>query len=141
MRTWQEISDQLGYRTESGARRAVGRFIASTRITPEEARRSKSETLRTMGRDLYDRFEIEVAPGGDLGVALELAKEIRSGVAEAAKLEDLYSPKRVEVTVSQEPTAVWDRLEGELRAALAVAQPRRLPPPILDAEVIPDGES
>ena len=55
-------------------------------------------------RELFDLFDTEIQPGGNPEMALALAREIRASSAETARLDDLYSPKRVEVTVQRRRT-------------------------------------
>ena len=73
-RTWREISEQLGYRTEAGARSAVRRLLPTLRLAPEEGRRISAETLRVIQRPLIDLYDALAVPGGDIAEVTMLAR-------------------------------------------------------------------
>lgn len=135
-RTWAEIADQLGYRTPGGARHAVDRLLATTTTDPVKKRRMSVETLRVIQRPLFDMYDEAAVPGGDPATATMLAKELRALTVEEARLDDLYSPKRVELTASK---SLAEQIDA-LRAQWAVSPPRQqqhqLGPATIDAEVI-----
>lgn len=115
-RTWTEIADALGYRSRAGARQAVERLVASTAPeTTTEGRRTSVEALRVLRSVLFDRFAEAAQRGDDQTLAL-MSKEIRSNIAEQAKLDGLYAPLRseVEVAVKSSPTSIVDQAERQL---------------------------
>jgi hypothetical protein len=134
--TWQEIADQLGYRSRQAASQAVKRL--SNRTPPEtvEQARAKHDALRLLQRSNFTRY-LTALQAGDDNTALQYSKEIRSTVAERAKIVGAYAPQRAEVDVnmSTDPTAIIDRMESELLALVA----QRPPPPALGGGAI-EGE-
>ena len=66
-----------------------------------------------------------------------LAKELRAFTVEAARLDDLYSPKRVEVTVQRSPAEIMDVIRAELAQLQQRQRPEhQLGAGVIDAEVI-----
>ena len=135
--TWQEIADQLGYRSRQAASQAVKRL--GNRTTPEtveQARAKHDNALRLLQRSNFTRY-LTALQADDDNTALQYSKEIRSTVAERAKIVGAYAPQRAEVDVnmSTDPSAIIDRLESELLALVAQRQPQ----PALGGEVI-EGE-
>lgn len=135
-KTWAEISTTLGFRSRDGARLAVGRLVRS--MAPDLAleRAVATEALRVQEAGLYGRFEAAV-DGGDDDMAVSLSKELRSLVAERAKLNGLAVPQRTEldVNVHHSATAIIDRMEGEL-LALAARQTQPAQLTVIEGEVI-----
>lgn len=136
--TWQEIATQLGYRSRQAAQQAVRRL--GDRTPPESveaARRKHDNALRLLQRSGFTRY-LTALQSGDDDIALRYAKEIRSTVAERAKLGGAYAPQRaeVDVNVSANPAAIIDRLETELLALVAQRPPQTaIGGNIIDAEV------
>jgi AraC-like DNA-binding protein len=136
--TWQEIATQLGYRSRQAAQQAVRRL--GDRTPPESveaARRKHDNALRLLQRSGFTRY-LTALQSGDDDTALRYAKELRSTVAERAKLGGAYAPQRaeVDVNVSANPAAIIDRLETELLALVSQRPPQTaLGGNIIDAEV------
>jgi hypothetical protein len=92
--TWQEIADQLGYRSRQAASQAVKRLgNRNPPETVEQARAKHDNTLRLLQRSSFTRY-LNALQAGDDNVALQYAKEIRSAVAEGAKLVAPTSHRR-----------------------------------------------
>lgn len=128
--TWQEIADTLGYRSRQAASQAVKRL--HDRTPPEsigQARAKHDNALRLLQRNGFTRYLLALEAGDD-DTAIRYSKELRSTIAERAKLAGAYAPEQVDVNVHQSATAIIDRMESEL---LALAQSN---PNIIDAEVI-----
>ena len=135
--TWQEIADQLGYRSRQAASQAVKRLGNRTPPeTVEQARAKHDNALRLLQRSNFTRY-LTALQAGDDNTALQYSKEIRSTVAERAKIVGAYAPQRAEVDVnmSTDPSAIIDRMESELLGLVA----QRQPPPALGGDVI-EGE-
>ena len=136
--TWQEIATQLGYRSRQAAQQAVRRL--GDRTPPESveaARRKHDNALRLLQRSGFTRY-LTALQSGDDDTALRYAKELRSTVAERAKLGGAYAPQRaeVDVNVSANPAAIIDRLETELLALVSQRPPQTaLGGNIIDVEV------
>ncbi|SON63378.1 hypothetical protein MSIMFI_04908 [Mycobacterium simulans] len=144
-RTWQEIADELGYKSHGAVQNAVTRL---NRRTPyravESVRRSASEGLRIVRATLFEQFVLS-RQNGDTKDLVSLACELRNNIAEDAKLHGAYAPVRsqVDINVHQSATAILDRAESEL-LALAERAERQHPPPanavnpanVIDAEVV-----
>lgn len=89
-----------------------------------------TEALRVLQSGLFDRFDAAVKRRDD-EKAMTLSRELRSLVAEEAKLNGLYAPQSVAVDVSvTSRIEVIDRLESEL-LALAEANSN-----VIEGEVI-----
>jgi hypothetical protein len=115
-KTWAEISAELGYRSRDGARLAVGRLIRTAAPDPDAERAVSTEALRVLQEGLFPRFD-EAVERRDDEKAMTLSRELRSLVAEEAKLNGLYAPQSVAVDVSvTSRIEVIDRLESELLA-------------------------
>ena len=136
--TWQEIADQLGYRSRQAASQAVKRLGNRTPPeTVEQARAKHDNALRLLQRSNFTRY-LTALQAGDDGMALQYSKEIRSTVVERAKLVGAFAPAQavVDVNVSSDATAIIDRMESEL---LALVAQQRQPQPALGGTVI-EGE-
>jgi AraC-like DNA-binding protein len=133
--TWQEIADQLGYRSRQAASQAVKRLGNRTPPeTVEQARAKHDNALRLLQRSDFTRY-LTALQAGDDNMALQYSKEIRSTVAERAKiLGCLRAPAR-RGGRERVPSAIIDRMESELLALVA----RRQPQPALGGGVI-EGE-
>ena len=135
--TWQEIADQLNWRSRQAASQAVKRLGNRTPPeTVEQARAKHDNALRLLQRSNFTRY-LTALQAGDDNTALQYSKEIRSTVAERAKIVGAYAPQRAEVDVnmSTDPSAIIDRMESELLALVAQRQPQ----PALGGDVI-EGE-
>ena len=84
--TWQEIADQLNYRSRQAASQAVKRLGNRTPPeTVEQARAKHDNALRLLQRSNFTRY-LTALQAGDDNVALQYSKEIRSTVAERANI-------------------------------------------------------
>lgn len=128
-RTWAEIATECEYRSRQSAQQAVDRLLASRPTDPATERATSTETLRVLQAALFGRFAA-AAQGGDDRSLLGLSKELRSLVAENARINGLYAPVRHEhdVSVHESATAILDRAEADL---LALAKSN-----VIDAEVV-----
>ena len=135
--TWQEVADALGYRSRQAAQQAVARLDERTPPESVEQARAKHDgALKLLQRDGFTRYLLAVESGDD-DTALRYFKELRSTIAERAKLSGAYAPQRteVDVTVQQSATAVIDQAERELLALMASRPGHQLAaaPAVLDA--------
>ena len=130
-RTWQEISDELGFKTANGARLAVRRLRMRDAPTTDERRAESVEELRVTRRMMHDGLEVanEV---GDAEAVVKYAREIRSSLAEEALREGLNQPVRTEVSVTLDPGELVGQWFKELRAGARPA----LPQSVLDVEAV-----
>jgi uncharacterized protein YegP (UPF0339 family) len=137
--TWQEIADALGYRSRQAASQAVKRLQDRTPPeTTEQARAKHDQALQLIQRNGFTRYMLAIQAGDD-ETALRYSKELRSTIAERAKLSGAYAPERaeVDVTVSADPRAIIDRMEAELLALVAQREPQAaLRGNVIEAEVI-----
>jgi hypothetical protein len=136
--TWQEIADQLGYRSRQAASQAVKRLGNRTPPeTVEQARAKHDNALRLLQRTSFTRY-MNALQAGDDNAALQYAKEIRCTVAERAKLVGAYAPSQavVDVNVSTDASAIIDRMESELLALVAQRQAQPALGGVIEGEVI-----
>lgn len=137
--TWQEVADQLGYRSRQAAQQAVARLTDSAPAeTVAQARARHDAALQLLQRNDFTRH-LTALQGGDDETAIKYSKELRGIVAERAKLAGVYAPERqqVDVTVTADATAIIDRMEAELLALAAQRQPQQaLLGNIIEGEVI-----
>lgn len=134
--TWQEIADQLGYRSRQAAQQAVSRLTdAAPPETVEQARAKHDAALQLLQRTGFTRY-LNALQGNDDDTAVKYAKELRGIVTERAKLSGAYAPltQQVDVNVTTTATAVIDRMESELLALAAQLQPQALPANVIDAD-------
>lgn len=139
--TWQEVADALGYRSRQAAQQAVARL--RDRTPPEsieQARAKHDQALQLIQRNDFTRYLLALKAGDD-DTALRYSKELRSTIAERAKLAGVYAPQRteVDVNVSADPTAIINRMEAELLALVAQREPQAAIPiegNIIEAEAL-----
>lgn len=136
--SWREIANRLGYRSVGAAQSAVAAHVARERReaapTTIEAHKSAVET-RT--RALTQRF-VAAYQAKDDDTLVMLNREIARNEVELAKLDGLYEPERVDVTVTADPSALIAQTRDRLLAVLAEREQRQLPAtPIIEAEVVP----
>ena len=132
--TWQEIADQVGYKSRQAAQQAVKNLHAKTPPESVESARAKHDTaLQLLQRNSFTRYMLALQSGDD-DTALRYSREIRSTVTERAKLAGAYAPVQSEVTVTveQSATAIVDRAEAEL---LELVQSRPAALPVIDVEI------
>ncbi|WP_373202355.1 hypothetical protein [Mycobacterium marinum] len=135
--TWHEIADSLGYRSRQAAQQAVQRLHDKTPPESVAAARAKHDAaLQLLQRNGFTRY-LTALQSGDDDTALRYAKEIRSTVAERAKLVGAYAPQRaeVDVTVSASPQEIIADTERRL-LALAAERQQQLPANVIEGEVI-----
>lgn len=128
-KTWAEISAELGYRTRDGSRSAVTRLLRSVVLDPALERAASTESLLAQERSLQDRFDEAVQSGND-DAAVSLSKELRSLVAERARLHGIYAPQRseVDINVTQTTTSIIREAREKLLAVVdaEVVEPRQI---------------
>ena len=138
-RPWQEIADSEGFKTRRGAQLAVQRHLAREQPeSVEDQRRSATDGLRITKSVLFATLS-DAKRRGDNQAVVSAARAIADMIEKDAKLNGLHVPvaQQVDVSVTQTPTAVIDRLEAEL---LALVAQRRSPAAIgggniIDAEI------
>jgi AraC-like DNA-binding protein len=128
--TWQEVADALGFKTRQGAIMAVQRLRNQTPPETVEAARAKHDsTLRLLQQRMFSGF-LRVDQAHDDDAAIRYSKEIRSIVAERAKLHGTYAPQRaeVDVSVSTDPAALLAETRQRLMSVIdaEVVEPREL---------------
>ena len=136
--TWQEIADQLGYRSRQAASQAVKRLRNRTPPeTVEQARAKHDNALRLLQRSSFTRY-LTALQDGDDGMALQYSKEIRSTVVERAKLVGAFAPAQavVDVNVSTDASVIIDRMEAELLALVAQRQTQPALGGVIEGKVI-----
>ena len=131
LRTWQEIADELGFKTPNGARLAVRRLRMRDAPTMDERKAESVEELRVTRRMMHDGLEV-ADRDGDADAVVKYAREIRSSLAEEALREGLNAPQRTDVSVSIDPGQVLTQWFAELKAGSRPA----LPQAFLEAEVV-----
>lgn len=107
--SWNEIANQLGYRSHGAAQTAVKRHRQrNPPPTADEAMSDIIERRRVAVRALT-RSLARAQAAGDASAVASLSRAITAADAETSKLLGLYAPDRVDVTVG--------RSAAELRAA------------------------
>lgn len=137
-RTWQEVADELGFKSHGAAQLAVARLHKRNPAqSTETVRRSASEGLRIVRAVLFERFA-DAKVREDNNDLLMLAKELRNNISESAKLHGAHAPQRteVDVTVSSASEAI-DQLERQLLAIVAQRQPLPARGAVIEGEVLP----
>jgi hypothetical protein len=126
--TWQQIADNLGYRSRQAAQQAATRFEAKNPPeSVEAARRREGEALRIIKATLFERFA-DAKHRGDNDAMVALSRELRNTSDAIARLNGLNTSvaQQVDVNVHHSATAIIDRMETEL-LALAARQPNMRP--------------
>ncbi|WP_236950103.1 hypothetical protein [Mycobacterium sp. MS1601] len=137
-RTWDEIADELGYRSRQGAQQAVERLQQRNPLgSAESVRRSASDGLRVVRAVLFERFA-DAKDRDDNDDLVLLAKELRANISETAKLHGAHVPVKAEldVRVTTSAAEAVNRLEQELLAIAAQRQHNPQFPQIIEGEVI-----
>lgn len=101
-KTWQEIADELGFRSRGGARLAVCRLVGTMDADPRYAaveRAVSAASLQEQENGLFDLYESAVRRQDDEAAA-SLSRELRSLVTDRAKLTGIAAPQRTEVNVN-----------------------------------------
>lgn len=126
--TWQEIADELGFRSRHGARSSVERLLGRrsanplTRVVDREA---SAESLRMQEQALQPLLDSAVSRH-DAEVAVSLSRELRALVSDRAKLTGISAPQQVDVNVAVSSSAI---LADAKRRLLAIDN-------VIEAEVI-----
>ncbi|WP_156664392.1 hypothetical protein [Mycobacterium sp. 852002-51613_SCH5001154] len=121
--SWREIADRLGYRSIGAAQSAVNRHVERLRREPTSTSvESHKFAIESRTRAMTARFTAALTAGDD-DTLIALNREIVRNEAELAKIGGLYEPERVNVHVTQNPSAI-----------IADARQRLLS--VVDAEVI-----
>ena len=131
-RTWQEIADQLNFKTADGARLAVSRLRKRHAPTQDEMRAESVDGMRVTRRMTFDQLEV-AARDGDADMVVKCAREIRASFDSEALRCGLNQPVRTEVAVTMDPGAV---LGDFFKALLAGGRPAV---PVLSERVL-EGE-
>lgn len=123
--SWATISEELGFKSRSGARLAVDRLLNST--APDSVttqRRTAVEALRTLRAILFDSI-VDAKAAGDFAAVGALSDRARLNVAEEARIDGLYAPNKLDVKVDMTVAEALDQYRDRLLA-------------VIDAEVIDD---
>ena len=136
-RTWQEIADQLGYKSKHNAYAAVTRWIKQN--PPDDLttlRRATGDTIRHLATRLADEAH-HALEEGQRAEAANLARAALDGLDRYAKLTGQHIP--VEVNVNVTATAALADTRARLLDAIDAATTE--PPAItaqapIEAEVI-----
>lgn len=131
-RTWQDIADQLGFKSRQSAIVAVQRLLAKD--PPEDATTQRLYTaggLRIVKAALFEALA-EAKAKRDPHAVVAVSRALSDVLDRHAKLMGLHIPvaQEVNLTVQQNTAAVLERAQAEL---LALEQTR---PAIVDAEVV-----
>lgn len=139
--SWQDIADALGFRSRSGAQRAVDRHLAATTPDPNHiARRKWIDGKRRLRARVSKQLAIAEAANDAQAVA-QLSAAIDRVDDQLAKVSGYYAPQNVNVAVDTAPalaTAEWLRQVSAAAAAVSGGQPAALASAaeVIDAEVI-----
>jgi hypothetical protein len=129
--TWQQIADQLGFRSRQGAQTAVARYLdANPPDTPKAALRAWLDRKRHARAALFRSMAAAEAQGDHQAVA-QLSAALDRNDSEVAKVCGFYAAEKLDVNVRQSATAIIDRMESEL---LALAEAGNN---IIEGEVVP----
>lgn len=139
--SWREVCEALGYKSIGAAQTAVNRHVARTRRDATETSiEAHKFGIETRTRAMSQRF-VAAFKAGDDDTMVTLNREIRQNEAELAKLGGMYAPERaeVDVTVTQTPAAIVERMRTELLAVAAQRPPQQALPAnaVIDGELIP----
>jgi len=117
--SWREVCAKLGFRSVGAAQSAVNRHVARLGREPTEtARQTRQDSIRLRSRVLGERLAAAYVRGDDDGLVM-LNRELARNDSELAKLQGLYAPTEVSVTVSAvEDTrrALLERLDRDTPA-------------------------
>ena len=119
-RTWQEIADEVGFKSRHSAQKAVQAFLRKN--PPDDIdtmRRAVGQVMNETMATVRDSLDNAHAEGRHRDVA-ELAKVILDGADKRAKLEGLYVavPQVVDVNVTQTMTELVSDTRAKLQAAI-----------------------
>jgi hypothetical protein len=126
--SWQEVADQLGFRSRQGAQQAVRRLIRNQSRDLVTERALSVERARMRGRALQPRFDEAVAEGDD-ETAVMISKHLAQLDDFEAKLQGTYAAVKVENQHNVQITAVQIITEAKQRLL-----------DVIDAEVVEVGE-
>ena len=130
-RTWQEIADELNFKTADGARLAVSRLRKRDAPTQDEMRAESVDGMRVTRRMMFDQLEV-ANRDGDAEMVARLAREIRASFDSEALRCGLNVPVRAEVAVTVDPGRVLTQWFSDLKSGKRPA----LPQSVLDCEVV-----
>lgn len=131
-RTYQEIADQLGYKSRRSAHLAIERYLRSD---PDEdvatERRYTAGGLRIVKAALFESLA-EAKSRRDPHAVVAVSRAITDVLDRHARLMGLHIPvaQELSVTVQQNTAAVLERAQAEL---LELEQRRQ---PIIEAEIL-----
>ncbi|MBV5244452.1 hypothetical protein KUF57_13005 [Mycolicibacterium sp. PAM1] len=141
--SWQDIADALGFRSRSGAQRAVERHLAATTPDPSHIARRKWIDGKRRLRARVSRQLSAAEAAGDHPAVAQLSAAIDRIDDQLAKASGYYAPQNVNVAVDTAPsvaTAEWLRQVAAAAAAVSGGgQPAALASAaaVIDGEVIP----
>lgn len=128
-KSWREIMRAEGFKSVGAVQNTYKREMARRRLSARDLGQLTAQEILER-RDTTTRIAvgqlIEAQRAGDATAMAQMLREIRQNDVETAKMLGLYEPERVEVNLTQSPSAILDRAEAELLA---------LVPPIIDAEI------
>jgi len=141
-RTWQEIADQLGYKSKHNAYAAVTRWIKQN--PPDDLttlRRATGDTIRNLATRLADEAH-HALDDGDRAEAATLARAALDGLDRYAKLTGQHIPVEVNVNVtatqalSDTRARLLEAIDAATTEPAAITAQAPLEAEIIDAEVV-----
>lgn len=119
-RTWQEVADELGYRSRHSAHKAITKWLQQNAPDDLETMRRASGTMILSTTRKLDEALDEALKDGKTRDAAELGKAIFDGIEKHAKLtgQHVVVPKHVDVTVTQTLTQVLADTRERLLAVI-----------------------
>lgn len=121
--SWQDIADELGFRSRQGAMSAVQRHLAETTPDPSNIARRKWLDRKVRLRNRVSRQLALAQDAGDHQAVAQLSAALDRTDDQIAKASGYYAPQQVDVSVRTDAAAV-----------ITEARTRLLE--IVDAEVI-----
>ncbi|WP_131827619.1 hypothetical protein [Mycolicibacterium fortuitum] len=125
-RTWQEVADELGFKSRQNALKAVNKWLEKNPPDDlETMRRATGDTLIATTHKLADALDDAIDAGKHRDAA-ELGKVVLDGLDKYAKLtgQHVVVPQVVDVQVTQTVVEMITDTRAKLQAAI-------------DAEVVP----
>ncbi|KWX25629.1 hypothetical protein AFM11_05230 [Mycolicibacterium wolinskyi] len=136
---WREIMRNEGFKSVGAVQNTYYRELARRKQTPKALADMTAQEIMER-RDATTRLAVaqlmQAKRAGDTSGMAAMLREIRQNDVETAKMLGLYEPARLDVTVTQTPTALIDRFEADLLALVAEREPQpALRGNVIDAEV------
>jgi hypothetical protein len=126
--TWQQIADELGYRSRQGAQTAVARYLdANPPDTPKAALRAWLDRKRHARAALFRSMAAAEAEGDHQAVA-QLSAALDRNDSEVAKVCGFYVAERVDLNLRASATDIIAEAREKLLAVVdaEVVEPKEL---------------